>query len=204
VRALAAAALALMAALPARAEFVRGSIKVDVRDATGKPREAEVTVRGGAGGGDAKVARAGEVYVADGLIDGDYTVAVAGAGEPQTVHVQGRQDRGVVFVVGGGGKKRESFALGPRDVGCDAADGAVVEAVVFARGGGLGAGRIDVKKHDGGNLVCSAIAAGGAATLRLVPGDYVISARLVGGGTALERYLIKRDRPAPALALRAR
>src|SRR5262249_58824580 len=130
-----------------------------------------------------------------GLVGGDYTVSAGG--EQQQVHVEGRIDRGVVFVVGGGGKKKESFALGPRDVACDANDGVVVEAVVFARGGGLGAGRIDVKKHGGNKLVCSAIVAGGAATLRLLPGDYLISARTLRGGSPLERYRRQRD-PTPA------
>lgn len=190
---------ALVVATAARADFVRGAIKVDVRDAAGQPREAEVSVRGPSG--DAKVARVGEVYVADGLVGGDYTVAVAGAGE-QTVHVEGRMDRGAVFVVGG--KKRDAFVLGPRDVACDPVDGVVVEAVVFAKGGGLGAGRLDVRRHAGGKLVCSAIVAGGAATLRLLPGDYLISARTVGGGAALERYALQRDQTPHPLALRAR
>ncbi len=193
------AAAAFGATTPARAEFVRGAIKIDVRDGAGKPREADVSVDGPGGG--AKVARVGDVYIADGLVDGDYTVRVAGAGQA-TVHVAGRLDRGVVFVVGG--KRPETFALGPRDVACDGVDGVLVEAVVFARGGGLGAGRIDVKKHGAQKLTCSAIVAGGAATLRLLPGDYLISARTVGGGSALERYLLQRDRTAPPLALRAR
>ncbi len=189
------ACLGLAAA--ARADFVRGSIKVDVRDGAGKPREAEVSVRGA--GGEAKVARVGDVYVADGLIDGDYDVSVGGAGQA-TVHVQGRMDRGVVFVVGG--KRPQVIALGARDVACDPIDGAVVEAVAFARNGTLGAGRIDVKK--GGRTVCSAIVAGGAATLRLLPGEYEMTARLVGGGTAMERYRLRRDQTPYPLAFRTR
>ena len=191
------ALLALVACVEARADFVRGSIKIDVRDGAGKPRQAEVTVRGA--GGEAKVARTGDVYVADGLIDGDYDVAVAGAGQA-TVHVQGRMDRGVVFVVGG--KRPQILALGARDVACDPIDGAVVEAVAFARNGTLGAGRIDVKK--GGRLVCSAIVAGGAATLRLLPGEYEMTAKLVGGGTAMERYRLRRDQTPYPLAFRTR
>lgn len=191
------ALLALVACVEARADFVRGSIKIDVRDGAGKPREADVTVRGA--GGEAKVAHAGDVYVADGLIDGDYSVAVGGAGQA-TVHVQGRMDRGVVFVVGG--KRPQIIALGPRDVACDPIDGAVVEAVAFGKNGTLGAGRIDVKK--GGRLLCSAIVAGGAATLRLLPGEYEMTAKLVGGGTAMERYRLRRDQTPYPLAFRTR
>ena len=193
-----AALLALVACLPARADFVRGTIKIDVRDAaSGKPREGEVTVRGP--GGDAKVARVGDVYVADGLLDGEYTVAVGGAGEA-AVSVKGRMDRGVVFVVGG--KKPQIIALGGRDVACDPLDGAVVEAVAFAKNGALGAGRIDVKKS--GKPLCSAIVAGGAATLRLLPGEYEMTAKLVGGGTAYERYKLRRDQTPYPLAFRTR
>lgn len=192
------AAGALAAPATAGADFVRGSIKIDVRDGAGKPRQAEVTVRGV--GGEAKVARTGEVYVADGLLDGDYTVAVDGGGA-QTVRVAGRLDRGVVFVIGG--KRPQVIALGRDDAACDAIDGAVVEAVAFARGGGLGAGRLDVRGRQG-KLVCSAIIAGGAATLRLLPGDYDVRARLVGGGSAGERYRLVRDQTPRPLALRAR
>jgi len=196
-----AAIVTCAASPPARADFVRGSIKIDVRDGSGKPREADVSVRGAsaATGGEKKVARTGDVYVVDGLIDGDYTVTVAGGGEA-TVHVQGRMDRGVVFVVGG--KRPQVIALGARDVACDPIDGAVVEAVAFGKNGALGAGRIDVKK--GGRLVCSAIVAGGAATLRLLPGEYEMTARLVGGGSAMERYRLRRDQTPYPLAFRTR
>ena len=170
-----------------------------MRDAGGKPREAEVAVK--SAGGDAKVARVGDVYIADGLIDGDYTVSIHDGGET-TVHVQGRIDRGVVFVLGG--KKPAILALGPKDTACDPIDGAVVEAVAFSPKGGLGAGRLDVKR--GGKIVCSAIVAGGAATLRLLPGDYQVNVKLVGGGAAMERYRFPEARietPYP-LALRTR
>ena len=189
----------LAAAATAYADFVRGSIKIDVRDGGGKPREAEVSVRGPKPeDGDVKVARLGDVYVADGLVDGDYTVAVGAA--TQTVHVEGRQDRGVVFVVGG---KPAVMALGPRETACDAVDGKIVEAVAFARGGGLGAGRLDVRNKQG-KVVCSAIVAGGAATLRLVPGAYQIVAKFVGGSSAAKSYFIARgETPAP-LMLRAK
>lgn len=196
-----AAAMATLSASPAvvRADFVRGAIKIDVRDQAGKPRESDVAVTGGAN--EIKVSRVGEVYLASGLLDGSYTVTVAGAA-PQTVEVKGRVERGLVFVVGG--NKPQTFALGGRDVACDPIDGAVIEAVAFARGGGLGAGRIDVRKHDGGKPVCSAIVAGGAATLRLVPGDYIISAKMVGGGKSEQRYVVRRDETPHPLALRAR
>jgi hypothetical protein len=51
--------------------------------------------------------------------------------------------------------------------------------------------------------VTRALVAGGAATLRLAPGDYDVTARLVGGGMARGRYRVPRDRP-PPLRLRAR
>ena len=195
-------ALLLLLASPsmagrAQADFVRGSIKIDVRDGAGKPREADVTVKGA--GGEQKVARVGDVYVAEGLVDGDYTVAVAGSGEVP-VHVQGRIDRGVVFVMGG--KKPGILALGARDTACDPLVGAVVEAVAFSPRSALGAGRNDVKR--GGKIVCSAIVAGGAATLRLLPGDYEIAVKLVGGGAAMERYRLRRDQTPHPLALRTR
>ena len=198
MRAVALVIACVACATAARADFVRGTIKIDVRDGgSGKPREADVAVKGQSG--DAKVARVGDVYVADGLLDGDYTVTVAGAGEA-AVHVKGRMDRGIVFVVGG--KKPQIIALGTRDVACDPLDGAVVEAVAFAKNGALGAGRIDVKKS--GKPLCSAIVAGGAATLRLLPGEYEMTAKLVGGGTAYERYKLRRDQTPYPLAFRTR
>jgi hypothetical protein len=109
-------------------------------------------------------------------------------------------DRGVVFVIGG--KRPAILALGARDAACDPIDGAVVEAVAFARNGTLGAGRIDVKKS--GKPLCSAIVAGGAATLRLLPGEYEMTAKLVGGGSAFERYRLKRDQTPYPLAFRTR
>jgi hypothetical protein len=194
------AALLLLSSV-AQADFVRGAIKIDVRHANGKPAESTVHVRGpDPDTGERPVTRAGEVYVASGLVDGLYAVSIDG-GWQATVRVRGRLDSGVVFVVDG---QPHTMFVNPDGAGCDAADGALVEAVVFARGGGLGAGRIDVRKHGSNKLVCSAIAAGGAATLRLLPGDYVVTARTVGGGSALERYELKRDRQPPPLALRAR
>ena len=52
--------------------------------------------------------------------------------------------------------------------------------------------------------MCSAIVAGGAATLRLLPGDYQVNVKLVGGGAAMERYRLKRDQTPYPLALRTR
>jgi hypothetical protein len=194
--ALALATAVTAAGAPARGGLVRGSIKIDVRDAAGRPREAAVRVRGP--GGEIAVTRAGEVYVGDGLVEGDYAIEVAGAGA-QTVAVRGRLDRGAVFVLGA---RAAGFALGPDDVACDASDGIVVEAVAFARGGGLAAGRLDVR--GGSRPVCSAIIAGGAATLRLAPGDYQVTARFVGGGAARARYHVPHERAPQPLTLRAR
>lgn len=194
---LAAAFVAAGLASPARADFVRGTIKVDVRDGAGRPQEAAVRVDGP--NGAVAVKRAGQVWVADGLVEGDYGVSAEGA-PPQTVHVHGRSPRGVVFVVGAA-KKAVSFVLGPRDRSCDDGD-AVVEAVAFARGGGLAAGRVDVSKK--GKYVCSAIIAGGEVTLHLGPGDYEVVARFAGGGATRERYRVRSDETPTPLKLLAR
>jgi hypothetical protein len=194
--ALALATVVTGATAPASAGLVRSAIKIDVRDQAGRPREATVRVRGPSG--EVPVTRAGEVYVADGLVEGEYAIEVAGAGT-QTVAVRGRIERGAVFVVGA---RAAAFVLGPSDRVCDGNDGVVVEAVAFARGGGLGAGRLDVRGH--GKPVCSAIVAGGAATLKLPPGDYDVTARLVGGGVARARYHVPHERAPLPLTLRAR
>ena len=193
---LAVGVAALLAAAAARGDFVRGVLKIDVRDGAGRPRAAAVTVAGPSG--PVKVKRAGEVWVADGLVEGDYRVTVDGTAE-QAVHVHGRSPRGVVFVVGP--RRPPTFALGARDRECDGGD-IVVEAVAFGRGGGLGAGRLDVSEK--GKVVCSAVVAGGEATLHLAPGDYEVTARFAGGGSAHERYRLRADRTPTPLALRAR
>jgi hypothetical protein len=77
VKRLALPALVLAAAwsTAARAELVRGAIKIDVRDAKGAPREAKVSLKAEAGGEARDVERSGAVYVADGLLDGNWIVA---------------------------------------------------------------------------------------------------------------------------------
>jgi hypothetical protein len=194
-------ALAVCAAATARGELVRGAIKVDVRDGAGNPASAEVSVRGPDGA--AAVARSGDIYVASGLVDGEWIVDVAGAGE-RRVQLRGRQDVGVVFVLGAAARGKRGFDpnLVPGEHACDASDGVLVEAVGFARGGGLGAGRVDVSAK--GRLYCSAVLAGGAASLHLPPGDYDIAARFVGGGAARERYRVRRDETPTPLVLRAK
>lgn len=187
---------ALLAAGAARGDFVRGMLKIDVRDGNGKPRGATVQVEGPSG--KVAVKRAGEVWVAEGLVEGDYRVTVAGAAT-QAVHVRGRSPRGVVFVLGP--RRPPTFALGARDRACDDGE-VVVEAVAFGRGGGLGAGRLEVSKK--GKVVCSAVVAGGEATLHLDPGEYEVTARFAGGGSAHERYRVRADGPPRPLALRAR
>src|SRR6185503_15566783 len=112
-----------------------------------------------------------------GLVGGDWRVEVAGA-EPQLVHIEGRQVLGAVFVLGAPERGRHHsaphFTVGPDEPPCASAGGVVVEAVAFAHGG-LGAGKLEVKR--GKKRVCAATIAGGGATLLLDPGDYQIDAR---------------------------
>ena len=177
---------------------MRGSIKIDVRDGAGKPRQAAVTVRGA--GGDVKVARVGEVYVADGLIEGDYTVAVGSGGRGDGARAAGGWIAGSSS--SSAARRAGAIALGPRDVACDAVDGAVVEAVAFApqrrarrRAHRRQAGRqARVQRH---RRRRRGDAAPSARRLR-------VSAKFVGGGASFERYQLKRDQTPYPLALRAR
>ncbi len=188
---------------PARADLVRGTIKIDVRDASGATREAKVTVRPEAGGETRAAARAGEVYIADGLLDGNWIVAAEGAPEV-TVRVRGRRTVGAVIVFGEKpprrGKPPAPYTVGPDEPGCDDPAGLVVEAVGFA-GEALGAGRLELKR--GSKRACSATMAGGGATLRLAPGDYLIEARFVGNHKAVLHYQLRTDRPIAPMVLRA-
>jgi hypothetical protein len=182
----------------AQGDLPRSTIKIDVRDAAGKPTAGVVGVRGP--NGEVAVARSGEIYVASGLVDGEWIVSVTGAGDAR-VQLRGRQDVGVVFVIGPG-KRGFDPNLGPGERACDASDGVLVEAVGFGRSGGLAAGRVDVRSK--GRVYCSAVLAGGAASLHLPAGDYEIAARFVGGGAARERYRVRRDETPAPLVLRAR
>jgi hypothetical protein len=197
-------ALALLLAATARGDLVRGTIRVDVRDASAKPVTARVSVRGpnsNAPADEMGVARSGDIYVAAGLVDGAWIIRVEGAGEKQ-VTVHERQSVGVVFLLGAEAKRGFDPNLAPGERGCDLSDGILVEAVGFARAGGLAAGRVDVRAK--GHLVCSAVIAGGAASLHLSAGDYDIAARFVGGGAARERYRVRRNETPTPLVLRAR
>jgi hypothetical protein len=187
-----------------RADFVRATVKVDVRDASGKAVEAEVTVRPESGGEPQKVARVGDVYVTEGLIDGVWLVEVQGA-PTERVRVHGRQTAGVVVVIGSKPapaakkKSKESgagFTVAPSETVCDDDKGTVVEAVAYGRTG-LGAGRLEVRAK--GRLVCSATIAGGGATLRLQPGVYDVSARFVGGGSAKAGFLVGTKTASPLM-----
>jgi hypothetical protein len=200
-------AAALVVTSAARAELVRGTIKVDVRDAAGATREADVTVEPEAGGDVRKVARTGEVYVADGLLDGNWIVRVQGA-PPVTVRVRGRRVTGAVVILGAPparGKRAAaagaSFTVGPTETACDDEAGVVIEAIAFCRGA-LGAGRVDVK-NERGKTLCAASIAGGGASLRLKPGRYVVDARFVGGKSARTHYELREGRTPPPLVLRA-
>jgi hypothetical protein len=198
-----AAALALVPVSPsARAELVRGTIKIDVRDGRGQTREAKVTVQPEAGGEPKPVGRSGEVYVADELLDGNWVVAVEGA-PPVTVRVRGRHTVGAVIVFGDkparGRHAPPPYTVGPNDPVCEDEGGVVVEAVAF-QSGALGAGRLDVKTWEGKPL-CSATFAGGGATLKLKPGKYLVDARFVGGKTARLHYQLPDGRTPPPLTL---
>jgi hypothetical protein len=201
----AAIALVLLGGV-ARADFVRGIVKIDVRDANGTPIEAKVVVTPAEGGDAKEVPRVGQVYVTDGLVPGTYRVDVAGA-EPQTVRVAGRQPLGVVAVVGvppGRGKKTKKapgFTAGSDEPVCDADKGQVVEAVAFAHGG-LAAGRLEVRRK--GKLVCVATLAGGGASLRLEPGEYTVDAKFAGGGSAHTAYNLHDGKAPPPLVLRGK
>jgi hypothetical protein len=202
----AALSLVCLCSVPARADFARGTLKVDVRDAKGAPAEATVTATPEAGGTAVEPKRAGEVYVAEGLVDGVWSVAVEGA-PPQRVEVHSRRTSGVVVVLGDPKDKKKSkkplkLTVGPDEISCDGETGTAIEAVVFA-GGVLAAGRIDVKKS--GRVICAVTVAGGGATLRLPPGDYDLDAKLAGGGrTGTHLRVAKGDKPPPTLLLKAR
>ena len=196
--------ISLAALGEARANFERGTLKIDVRDAKGAPLEAAVTVRPAKGGDARKATRAGQVYVVDGLVGGDWRIEVAGA-PPQLVHIEGRQVLGAVFVLGApaGGRHHSAphFTVGPDEPACASTGGVVVEAVAFAHGG-LGAGKLEVRR--GKKRICAAMIAGGGATLLLDPGDYQIDARFVGGGSAHASYSVSDERAPGPLVLRAR
>jgi hypothetical protein len=196
--------LALLVTLSgiARADFVRGTVKVDVRDAGGAPVEAKVTVHTVDNTDAREVPRVGQVYVADGLVPGSYRIEVEGA-EPQVVQVAGRLPLGVVAVVGlkRGKHAKNTFGAAKNEPACDDEKGQVVEAVAFARGG-LAAGRLEVRHK--GKQICVATLAGGGATLRLLPGEYAIDAKLVGGGSAKASYNLREGKAPPPLVLRAK
>jgi len=210
-----AAAFALVVVVvggAARGDFVRGTVKIDVRSPDGAPVEARVTVQPAEGGEVKEVQRVGQVYVADGLVPGSWRIEVAGAA-PQTVRVPGRQPLGVVAIVGVGvgggargkrGKRTSAPSAQPGDPACDTDGGVVVEAVAFAHGG-LAAGRLEVRpKNRAGKLVCVATIAGGGASLRLKPGAYAVDALFVGGGSAHAGYELREDRAPPPLVLRGK
>src|SRR5215472_66359 len=100
-----AVAVLLLIAGAARADFVRGTVKIDVRAQDGSVVEAKVTMTPADGGEAREVPRVGQVYVADGLVPGSWRVEVDGA-EPQTVRVTGRLPLGVVALVGAPSGKR--------------------------------------------------------------------------------------------------
>jgi hypothetical protein len=203
----AALSLVCLCSVQARADFARGTLKVDVRDAKGAPAEAQVSATPEAGGAAVEPKRAGEVYVAEGLVDGVWSVAVAGA-PPQRVEVHSRRTSGVVVVLDDQKDKKKSkkpplkLTVSPDEISCDGETGTAIEVVVFARGV-LAAGRIDVRKS--GRVICAVTVAGGGATLRLPVGDYDLDAKLVGGArTGTHLRVAKGDKPPPTLLLKAR
>jgi len=205
IAALAPMLLGAWGARPAFAGFLRGTLKVDVRDAAGKPIEAKLTIASEVGGAPAEGKRVGAVYVAAGLIDGVWVVTVEGAA-PERAQVRGLRTTGVVVVLGGGGrgkKRAPHFTVAPDEPTCDGeGDRPATEVVAFAHGV-LAAGRLEARAH--GRLVCAVTIAGGGATLRLPPGDYDLEARLAGGArTGTHLRIGKSDRPPATLLLRAR
>jgi hypothetical protein len=192
-------AIALAVLFPcaiARGELPRGTIKVDVRDAKGAPATAEVSVSP-EDGPAAEVKRVGEVYVAEGIVEGVWNVRV-GQAAPERVRVKERRVTGVVAVLNA--KKAVRYTVSAEERGCD--EGTAIEIVAMAKSG-LAAGRLEVRH--GGRVICAETIAGGGATVHVPPGDYDLSAKLVGGqsaGTHL-RYA-KRDKPPPSLLLRAK
>lgn len=185
---------------------------MDVRDAHAQPREAEVALVG-TDGTRRRAARVGEVYVADGVVPGEYSVEVQGAGEWQgakRVKVRERLVAGVVVLLASppDGKRRRGEAAAGLMRGdepdCDAAGGVLVGALAFVRDRPA-AGRMEVRgsvKGQRGKLLCTVGIAGGTAEVRLAPGEYFIAAQFVGGGRVEAFYRLLADRPPPPLALR--
>jgi hypothetical protein len=213
-RAAALALVGVLAAAPAGADLVRGTIKIDVRDPDGAPREAaDVRVQPAQGGEAFEAARVGDVYVADGVVGGEWQVLVDGAGYGP-VRLRGRGVTGAVVVLGEpappeGQKKPKKrprkapprFTVTSDEAMCDDKEGEIVEAVAFDGAGRLAAGRLEVLK--GKTLVCAATIAGGGASLRLKRGRYRVAARLVGGNAAQVDYLLPPKGAPPPLVLRA-
>lgn len=201
-----AAGLLLLVAGAARADLVRGTVKVDVRDQKGAAVAAEVEVVPEEGA-PALVKRVGEVYVAEGVVEGVWGVKVNGVAADK-VRVKERRTSGVVVVLGpepGKKKAPTRWTVGPDERDCDGdngGDGVAIELVGFAKGG-LAAGRVEVKR--GGKALCAATIAGGGATLKLPPGDYDLFARFVGGQSATTHLRFgKSDRAPPSIVLRAK
>ncbi len=162
--------------------MVRGLMKIDVRDKLGDPAEAKVTVRRESTKDPVPVARQGDVYVAPGLVEGKWLVEIEnGPTQPVTIS-DGRVSAAVFWP----GPNHMKAVEQPARV-CHDEKGSVVEAVIF-RKGKLAAGRLDVVRK--GKFFCGAIIAGGAASLRLPVGDYMLYATLVGGARAQSRYRV--------------
>ncbi len=198
--------VSIVVADTARAALPRGTLKIDVRDVSGKAIEAKVTVQPekpllteSPGADHRAVVRQGDVYVADGLTDGNWIVEVEGA-PPQLVRVFELRTSGIVFVVGPAKPKKPAPRFNQPSRPCEALEGVLVEAIAFEKGR-LAAGQLAV--HQGKKVICGATIAGGGASLKLPVGTFNIDAVMVGGGHAHAVYAVRVGRTPPPLVLRS-
>jgi hypothetical protein len=178
-------------------------VRVDVRDRQGKPitnidanqLNDKLMVRSDVTNEKRGLVREGNVFVVEGLLEGPWSLEVDGAPR-ERITVRDGRTYGVVWVQDYRAKKTRAPI--PAAQRCESRDGTAIESFTFDTGA-LGGGWLTVKKA--GKLVCSAVIAGGGATLYLAPGDYVIEATLVDGKKFATKYSFSANRPPPPLLL---